>query len=175
MDGKINCVFHNAECTWKKYFSPIKVRKQISDYYDYIVCNFKPKKCVTDEFNSEVMLMYRILCDCKNLNIYKRKCLYYSMLKNKLLQGKIYIWGAGQYGKIAKYMTEYIFPQLEVIGYVDKVRMGEYNGCQIVTPDNIDYSIADYIFISFSYGREEVIDYLAQRKFMLNEKVWIFP
>lgn len=175
-DGNIAKIHLNEECTWERFFSPNIVRMQIKQYYEDIIKSFVSKENVLDEISREVIKISKLLQPVfMNNNMFKSRCLYYSLLDNILKAGRVYIWGAGVYGKIAKEILDIIKPEIEVLGFIDRSKVGIYLQKPIISPEDIQYSEVDYIFIGFAYGKEEVIEFLKEKQFNYNEKVWLLP
>lgn len=175
-DGSITKIHLNEQSTWEKYFDPNIVRKQIEQYYGEIIDKFVSKENVYDEISNVVNNTFELLQsvyrdDC----LVKRRCLYYSVLMDKLKSGRAYIWGAGRYGKLAKEILGVIKPDIEIIGFIDRIKGGTYLDIPIIRPDDIQYCKVSYIFIGFVYNRGEAIEFLKEKHFNYNEKVWLLP
>lgn len=177
-NGNITRIHLNEELTWKENFAPNTVRKQIEQYYKEIIGRFVSKENVLKEISNVVESTFKLLQPIyKNEHIVKQRCLYYAFLRDRLEAGKSYIWGAGKYGRLAKEILEIIRPDIEIVGFIDRMKEGTYLDTPIICPKDIQYLEVNYVFIGFGYGynQGEVIDFLEKRHFNYNDKVWRVP
>ena len=73
------------------------------------------------------------------------------------------IWGAGKFGKIALEWCEIL--DLEVLGFVDTIKKGAYEGYNIYNKDTEYIDMVDIIIIAIGdfESRQEVMHYLEKK------------
>ena len=60
---------------------------------------------------------------------------------------KILIWGAGRTGNLLYEILKNHFPYVEIIGFVDTYKRGEFKNLPILKPEQIKKETIDYIFL----------------------------
>ncbi|MBZ4645370.1 MAG: hypothetical protein JG777_859 [Clostridia bacterium] len=70
------------------------------------------------------------------------------------------IWGASNSGKVTKILVDYLLPNFELIGYIDKFKEGYFQEVKIYKPDDLKKLKAKYVFISTTPGKFEVEEIL---------------
>lgn len=176
-DKRINELHCNARYTWGKYFSPDAVRKQINEYYIDIIENLQiARKDIYDLISvKELKNIWNQLDAMPNCaDVFRKRVLYYKYVK-KIVKGNVYIWGAGKFGKYAYRLIQLLDLEVDIVAFIDNGKTGWYFDKPIRKPNEIAYTEADYIFISFENNRYEVIDFLNQKGFIHNQKTFILP
>lgn len=178
-DGNIKKIHDEAAILWNENFSGDVVRRQLNEYYQFILDDFY--------INSRAKLENRISeNDIKQIEMRLRnagitaedvlsKCYYYTCLTKILKPGVTYIWGAGKYGKYAQELIKILFSEIKVLAYIDQNKKGNYLGITIILPEQIELKKTDYVFLGFVQGREKVIEYLEERGMEYNKDIWILP
>lgn len=166
MNGKLQQVIENAYKTYIDFHSYESVGKQLEEYYLYILDNDpeytdniqvikstmeefceKYEKHICSEFTRKrVYFLYHLKDSIKRNN--KKNCL---------------IWGAGKFGKIALEWCEIL--DLEVLGFVDTIKKGAYEGYNIYNKDTEYIDMVDIIIIAIGdfESRQEVMHYLEKK------------
>lgn len=176
---KFRNIHRNAEKTWENNFKVEVVQRQLNDYYSFIRKDYKliQNKSDVEELKKEVDSVWNKLMR-SNLfedKIVFSKCYYYNFLRKKMNFGKAYIWGAGKNGKIAKQIMDVLFPEVQVLAFIDKNRKGTYMELPVILPEQMLLDQIDFVIIGFAAGRETAIEFLGEKGFKYNEKVWVLP
>lgn len=178
-DGSIKKIHKKAAILWSENFSGDVVRKQLNEYYQFILNDFyrstrnKLKNRISENDIKQIEIR---LC---NVGITAEdilsKCYYYACLTKILKPGIVYIWGAGNYGKYAQKLIKILFPEIKILAYIDQNKKLNYLGFPIILPEQIELKKINYIFLGFVQGREKVIEYLEERGLVFNKDIWILP
>lgn len=178
-DGSIEKVHEKATVLWDENFSDDVVRKQLNEYYQFILEDFykKPRNKLKNEISKNDVKQIEIRLYNKGImeEDILSKCYYYACLTKILKSGMAYIWGAGNYGKYAQELIKILFPKIEILSYIDQNKKGDYLDIPIILPEQVEWNKVDYVFLGFVQGREKVIEYLEKRKLEYNKDVWILP
>ena len=177
--GKIDRIHDGAERLWKEHFSQEIVRKKLNTYYLDILEDYqneKVKSKMDGISKQDILKVYdQLYVLSEEIPEVLERCYYYASLKEILKSGNVYIWGAGKYGKCAKEILQLFFPDISILAYIDRQRIGSYEDIPIIMPDKMKIKDIDYIFIGFAYGRKEVIDYLQQNGLVYNKEIFLLP
>lgn len=176
--GHINIIHKNAQKTWRDNFERNIVRQEIDAYYKYISASqiFESPQ-IFSNIKEELEKTEQLLCgidDCGETWMYKRS-LYYTVLRKKLEGEKIYIWGAGKFGKLAFEILSRICPNMKTVAFIDANKKGSYYGIPIKALDDIPIEKNFFYSISFAKDREQAIQYLEKKGLILNAQIWIIP
>lgn len=177
-NGKVSQIHVNAIQTWLKHFDRKIVREQLDLYYKQIAEDqsfesVEPFLQIKEKIKQENILANK-MGDTIDGWIYKR-CLYYIIVKQALSKGKIYIWGAGNYGIMTAKILERMCPALEIVAFVDKNRKGEVEGIPIKRIDEIPINPNFFYSVSFTGGRNEAIKFLENKRLVLYKNIWTLP
>lgn len=99
---------------------------------------------------SEIENAYGIL-NCEYLENIKVTINYF--LKMNYGNLRYAIWGTGNSGKITKKLIKKFLPQSNLIGYIDKYKVGYLDGIKIYSLDELNELECDNIIICATYGR----------------------
>lgn len=177
-NGRISEIKNRAKKTWQKYFDRKVVMKQLDSYYKEIKTNeiFQG----IEEFVQIERTVKKIEATIKDLDdmgevwIHNRG-LYYMTVQKMFKGKKIYIWGAGKWGKLSLEILRHLIKNVEVISFIDSNKEGWIDDVQIKKPNEIVYN-KDFIFsVSFAIGRDSVITYLQSKGLVLYENIWCLP
>lgn len=78
-----------------------------------------------------------------------------------------FIWGASNGGKVTKEIISELFPNFNLVGFIDKYKEGDLQGKKIYSPLDFEQKYFDYIFISTSPGKTEVEQTLNTKGFSM--------
>jgi len=175
--NEIEIIHRNASKTWNEEFSISSVRKKLDDCYRYIYQN-NQDVAVTDLHDiiesTDIKKISSILYAQTELpDIAKSHAYYYNFLLKRNLSGKAYLWGTGRYGEITKKLIDLLFPQIEIINWVDQNRSGVMDEIEIIQPEEMKLPLVDFVFICFADGAEEAIDELKGMKYL--ENIYLLP
>ena len=177
-NGKINEVRERARRTWEKYFDRKAVMGQLDAYYGEIKArgSFRGIEAFEKikENVRETQGLVRGIDDMGESWVCKRG-LYYVTVQKALRKGKIYIWGAGKWGKLTLKILRNLCSGIEVIAFIDNNKEGHIDDVPIKKPDEIEYDKKHFYSVSFAAGREEVITYLQSKGLALYENIWCLP
>lgn len=173
-----------------KNHSPQAVTKQLIQYYEYVIEDFRDG----DEVKSERELFYidTIRRSFKDLlrKFYQNRGnfsepdkvalkLWYLYHIQEIVrkaiarESKFYIWGTGKYGMVVKEIIEIFMPEISIEGFLDSHRTGDFQGHQIYQPDEILKNVNTIVFIAAVNGQDEMIEQLEKNSFFLNENYFI--
>lgn len=176
--GEINRIHKNAEKTWRDNFAQSTIRKQINIYYEYIKERqfFEPIDLfygAERELEETKDLLHDI--DQDQYSWIFRRCFYYTMVRKHFYEGKLYIWGAGEMGKLAVEILRRICPRLEITAFIDIAKKGVYCGFPIVSFEEIDMEDDSYFCISFMKDRDDAIQFLEEKGLVLYKQIFTVP
>lgn len=177
-NGSILKIQQYAEKTWANNFKEDIVRAKLNNYYSHIRKKYSLIKFHIQQnqlfFKEIISINKRLKQNHINDNVVIQRCFYYAFLKRKQLKGTAYIWGAGNFGKIAKQLIETLFNNISLLSYIDLNKTGKYLGLPIISPKEIKENV-DYIFLGFAGEKEHIIEFLEQKGFKYNHNLWILP
>lgn len=177
-NGNIVNIHKNAGKTWLENFDRKTIKNCISLYYNYMKSRnvssnlepfFKTKKTVeiVDRLIKGIDVMGEEW-------VYGRS-LYYTVMKEHVRNGKIYIWGAGKRGRITLEILKKICPDAEIVAFVDTYKDGYYCDIPIIKIDDISIDKNNNYCVSFAVDNDKAVQYLEKRDLELNEHIWIMP
>lgn len=177
-EGKINSIKKNANRIWHHDFDQKIIRKQIDDYYRDIRENFnvhslQPYLEIEKKIKQTYTLLLNLIYNDKIS--WENKVWYYTFIREHLHQGKMYIWGAGEMGRIAFKIIRILCPYLKIISFVDIVREGIYCGLPVIKPEELLIDDSFFYSVSFIKGSNDVIKYLESKGLMLGKQIWCIP
>jgi hypothetical protein len=102
--GRLLQITKNAEATYRQYFSEAVVREQLSEYYDFIISDYraheKQAAIAVEDINNFIKPLYDRICqrqgEISDFPLALRRVWQYSLIDKLLKPGKAYIWGAGK-------------------------------------------------------------------------------
>lgn len=173
-NGNYDMVRENAHKTWSEHFSPDNIMKKLDSYYSDIM--ERDCLCLREQVKIGKLIGEKMQNALEYTESYIRnKAYYYNFLIQRNLKGRAYIWGAGKLGKEAKEVLELYFPEIDIVSYIDRSKIGKYCGIPVIWPEMMKFDEVDYIFVAFACGRFEVVDFLETNGWKHNEKVWFLP
>lgn len=175
--GKIIEIHQNAEKTWINNFKRDTVREKINLYYKEIVSEmFFGRLSSFDVIIKDIEEVEEILYEIKEKETWIcKRFLYYTFIKKKVHKGKIYIWGAGKFGRLAFEMLHKLCPDVEVVAFIDMKKEGTYCGIPIIKLGGVPVQQNVFYTISFISDRDEAISYLEDNGLELNRQILIIP
>lgn len=173
-NGDIRKIHNCAADTWKDNFSGDIVRAQINSFYEYVVgrpyTELDSLESLIDRGKETDKLLSKVYSEYEET--YKRT-MYHNLIREKLVTGKIYLWGAGKLGGYAYKILRVLCPELEIVAFVDRYKSGQYFDVPIIRPEELPIRDDFYYGICFAYGAEEVIEYLQEKGLVLNKHIWV--
>lgn len=188
--GGIKNIIIKTEETFRINHSPEAVMKQLVQYYQHVMEDFRRGS--------------KIECDRESVSISAIRTFFKPLLEKfynnrenfsdpdkvalKLwylyhIQGAVsealrrnstfFIWGTGKYGIVVKEMVEIFMPEVQVAGFLDSYQTGKFKGCRIYQPDEILKRENTVIFVAVLRGQEEVIEQLEERGYCCNREYFI--
>lgn len=177
-NGNLMRIKKNMEVSWKKYFSQDIVREQLKEYYQYIIRHFICRKFEDLDLKLEVYKTYELLKPILSISPkLKIHVLYYTFLKKTLKKKKVYLWGAGNNGKIAWEMIRVLQLPFEVTAFIDRVKT-EIDFCDVPIEkiEDVCFGNEDFIFfICFYDKREQAVKYLENKGLEQNKEIFYLP
>ena len=169
--GKIAQLVENAYFTYLEQHTYERVGDKLDQYYHWIVNDYFCK----DNSSCLTAIQVKQLLDSF---IYKKKINISRIEKNKIWfiyhilpiiekksNKKVFIWGAGLWGKIVFGWLNLIKGQIEFAGFVDSYKQGEYQGFPIMGKENLlvdAHSTIIIVAVVDERSRIEIMDYLEE-------------
>lgn len=189
-DGKIKRILEKAEKTFWENHSPQAVTKQLLQYYQYVLADYKANDrsksnekpvYITDFRNAFIPLLKKFQENKERFTdsdkvMYKLWYLYHikNVFQDKFAENRdFYIWGAGLYGTTVKEMLEVYLPEIHLKGFLDSKKTGEFLGYKIYNPDEILTKENIIIFVAVWNGQDKVLRQLNEAKKVLNKDCFI--
>lgn len=158
------------------------IRKELFDYiggyrnyasedgeflFRTIISGFNMDKINETLFYYRIHEMSKGAIDRKN-NLYKKdninfKLDYLERTLKKIHNSRYLIWGADLSGELAFEILNERYNKSILLAYIDSTKVGDYNGINIIKPDEIDNYSYDYIFICTRGGAKFAYNYLLQK------------
>lgn len=177
-NGNLNRIRKNMEISWKEYFSQDIVREQLNDYYQYIIKHFTCRKSEDTELKLQVNKTYEMIQPFFTVNQkLKTHVLYYTFLRKRIRKKKVYLWGAGNNGKIAWEMIRAFQLPIEVTAFIDRTKT-EIDFCDVPIKkmEDVCFENDEYIFfICFYDKREQALQYLENKGLEYNKEIFYLP
>ncbi len=188
--GEIKKVILKTKKTFLENHSPHAVTKQLLQYYCYVIDDYKHGEDIEHGralFNiAAIRNVFRPLLEkfYQNLgNFTEPKKVALKLWYLYYIQGAVrealtrkcvfYIWGTGQYGIVVKEMVETFMPEVQVTGFLDSYKTGEFQDYKIYQPDEILQRESVVIFVAAIRGQEEIIERIEKKGFLFNRDYFI--
>ena len=180
----------NIDRTFKEEHLPEIISKKLETYYWHVLVGYHmdlslPKYADFTRIFGEVLCCYRK--NIKKFSDYKmvRKKLWYiyhikEVIMQRLGGGRedIYIWGTGRLSTGVMEIVEVFFEELQIKGFIDTYKQGEFCGHPIFSPESI-LQKEGIIFVGTVNGQEEIIEVLKNNYkqsnrdyFVLVPRIW---
>lgn len=188
-NGMIHKLMQNADMTYERVHSPESITAELEQYYHYLLKNFKSKTTISIDFLKksfeEIINRY-----FQNKNSFsdpqkvQRKLWYLyhiqSQIKKQIAEGKrFYIWGTGKYGRCVYESVTVFFEDIEISGFIDSYKAGQYMGKAIYKPEEVFQNDENIVLVATVNGQTEIIEQLEQnhRKYIddyyiLSQRLW---
>ncbi len=172
-NGSVEKVHEKTRALCENNFSHDVVKKQLEDYYEYIIEQESEKKVADRLVRESYELFGRMVALSNKCTRYKTRVLYYHALFLAFKRKKGYIWGAGFCGQLAYEVLTNLVDGFEIVAFVDRQKEGEVCGKEIIKPVEIDFSDSDcYIFLAFDGDKRQEISFLEHKGKELFVDVW---
>lgn len=189
LNGTIHKIMQNADMTYKRVHSPESVAAKLEQYYRYLLKNFKEKKAIGIDFLktsfAEIINLYSHNKDLFSDEKKVRRKLWYlyhvqSRIKKEIAGGKkFYIWGTGKYGKAVYDFVTVYFDNIEIAGFIDSFKTGQYMDKVIYGPKEVLKRNDNIILVATVNGQTEIIEQLEQNNkkyiddyYILSQRWW---
>lgn len=178
-NGEIDRIQNAAVNTWEEYFSIQSNKEKINNYYkDVIVKNaqISRQKEIEETQIKEIYKAGERFNLCVDENRFLERIFYYSYLIKCVEKEQIkeaYIWGAGQIGKFAHSFLVNALPKIKILGFLDKMKRGEYMGELVYNPDKIKFKKGTLVFIAFAGDYWPCIEQLQDFGLEFGKEIWI--
>lgn len=170
--GKLTQIVDNAYSTYLEHHTCQVIGKQLEEYYQWIMDDYH-KKNKNLLKAAELQQIFAQYMDRKELDISTAEVrrsiwflhhvfLYLEKKNNK----KVVIWGAGSWGNIFLKWVRYLGgDQIEIIGFIDIRKQGNYLGYPIVQDKDDAIKICGAIFVAVAceQDRLDIMLYLDER------------
>ncbi len=174
--GTMCQIVENAYNTYLKNHTYDIVEKKLDDYYNWILTDYHNKDTCYIELEElrkrfELFIFERKFDRVKNILIKQSWFLYHiiPVIENSDKQ-KAVIWGAGFWGGVALDWLQLMGSQVELIGFIDTKKYGEYLGYSIL--ENKDAAIMEcgiiIVALEDEAGRLEIMNYLEEHNKVRN-------
>lgn len=168
--GFLDEMMRHAKETYEEVHSPESVSAKLESYYEWLLKNYENKKTVTiDSLKTAFEEIIRIYSEKENLFSDREKvqrklwylCHVQDRIREQIRQNKsFYIWGTGKYGKTVYEMVSVFFEDMEIAGFLDSVRTGQYMGKTIYRPDEVISDTNNIILAAAVNGQTDMIEQL---------------
>lgn len=172
--SKLYRIRENARNTWKDNFDKNVVFNQLCSMYKKMLDNANGDKYEQESYSILESDIMKISEENVDIPYVYSKSYYYFMLASRLKSGTAYIWGAGNFGCQAYNIIKKVFRNIEIKGFIDIRKKGEYQGCPIIEKDDIGRD-TDYIFLSFAADKSEAVSFLKALGYVLYKDIWLLP
>lgn len=189
-NGMIDKILSNAKETFWQNHSPQVVTKQLIQYYGHVIGDYKDESEVESERESFGIETIRSIFSDFLRKFYQNRGNFSKPDKAAIklwylyhIQGIIrkahaeecmfYIWGTGKYGIAVKEIVNIFMPEIQIEGFLDSHKTGDFQGYQIYRPDEILQKENTIVFIAAVNGQDEMIEKLEENKFFFNRDYFI--
>ncbi len=187
--GAIREIVRNANITYERVHSPESVTAKLEQYYQWLLKNFKGKKPVSMDF-LKTAFMDIISIYCKHKKVFsdpekvQRKLWYLYHIQNRIreqIAGRrdFYIWGTGKYGKVVYEMAAVYFEDMEISGFIDSFKTGQYMEKPIYKPEKVLGNKKSIVLVATVNGQSEIIEQLEENNkkyiedyYILSQRWW---
>jgi len=177
-NGEIRYIHRKAAATWSRHFDREVIKKQINSYYAGIISKNQVSSIApfheVDERVREVRLLLEDMDDMGEKWIRGRD-LYYAVVRGRMLEGNIYIWGAGKRGKLTFEILRRICLDIRIEAFVDTYKEGAYCGIPVIKVEELPLDKKSFYCISFAVGSDRAIRHLENSGLRLNRQIWYMP
>lgn len=149
-DGRVGKVVSETKETFLKNHSPQAVVKQLIQYYEYVINDYKycrNLKCngelikidtIRTSFSSLLEKFYQIRDNLSEPDKVALKLWYLyhiqGVLKDAFVRKSVfYIWGTGKYGIVVKEIVETFMTEIHIAGFLDSHKTGNFQDAQYIT------------------------------------------
>jgi len=182
--GRISTIINNAYQTFEDLFLEEKNFNNLMQYYHFVCEDYKRKtiskyKEISFEDFQQIWKPYLNICDkvedskrydSEEIGFYRNKLWWIYHVKKKLLQQtitkRLYLWGAGFWGKRVFHLCRLFMPEICIEGFIDSYKQGTYCGLRIYEPDVLKED--DMVLISNMVDLDYIVSYLKQKNFIEN-------
>lgn len=171
--GEIEQIHFNAKKAWKMNFSENAIRKKINNYYLDIARNKKIREIDYKTIESSYNILGKLVALDNELIIFKNRILYILKIYKCLKEGKVYIWGAGHFGRLTYEIISAIRPDISIIAFIDRIKNGQFCNLPIISPDKIDFYSVNSFFISYCGDVDETLNFLESKGYQRNIDIWL--
>lgn len=176
---RLGYVLRNENKTYRQYFAPKAVTKQITDLYDSMLSDsFKSRSmkewCDTKE---QLVQMTKSLTEAElsgeDMQRVHSRLLYFHLIRDRINAEQCYIWGAGRWGNITRVILEHFAPEIKIKAFIDTKRSGDFAGIEILRKEEMILQKDVAVFISFVEGQEEAVSYLKEHNMEILRNIFI--
>lgn len=189
-NGKIDKVIFYAKETFLQNHSPQAVKKQLIQYYEHVIEDYKDRNevesgrgsfgiyAIRSSFSDFLRQFYQNRENFSEPDKVASKLWYLYHIQEIIREAyakekRFYIWGTGKYGIVVKEIVETFMPEIPIEGFLDSNRTGDFQGHQIYYPDEILQKENTIVFIASVNGQGEMIERLEENKFSFNRDYFI--
>ena len=172
--GLLSGIRAAAHQTWCDNFSKTVIYKKLDGYYREVLAGEREYSIDVKTIDAVKIFYDRFLSVNNELSFFKDRILYFYIFFSEFTAKKVYIWGAGKYGKYALECVTKLFSNVNVIAFLDANKTGKYLDHNIVDPRSADYSSVDGIIVAYAGDATETIDFLEKQGFSLHESIMLF-
>lgn len=178
-------IVDNAYNTFEKYHSPKTITRQLLEYYSFLVEKYSQNKNlliydIKKKFHEILLLYEKNASKFSDCTAVKQKLWYIYHIKaivsKKIFEEKrkIYIWGTGKYGRIAKELLDIFWDGATLYAYIDTYKKEFYEGYEIFSPTDILRKEKIVIIVAAVNGQEDMIKQLRNNNKIYNSDYFIF-
>ncbi len=181
----IKKIADNAYKSFDKYHSPESITTQLLEYYSSLLEKYSKKNNllihdIKKEFHEMFSIYKKNISKFSDSISVKQKLWYVYHIKDILSKKifeekrKIYIWGTGKYGKIAKELLDVFWNNVIIYAYIDTFKSEFYEGYKVFSPTDVLDEKETVIIVAAVNGQEEMVKQLRNKNKIYNSDYFIF-
>lgn len=188
--GRVKRVLDNADKTFMEIHSPQAVKGQLIRYYQYVLEDYEHRLLSKNHENEMDIYMirqvFKSMVEKFNQNKARFrapskvsiKLWYLFHIKKEMTEAYVkgkefFIWGAGSYGIAVKKMLKVFLPEIQINGFIDSKKLGNFGEYVIYHPEEILGKNNVIVFIAAVRGQNEIRELLEDRKMVYNKDYFI--
>ena len=149
-NGQLNKIIENGFDTYLKNHTEQVISRKLEDFYHRILVNYKEDNAFgVESIKCEVKKYKEAVC---SYSYFTKSHIWFlwhikRVIENSCIR-KAYVWGAGKYGAYGKEWCKVL--DLELIGFLDSYKKGNYMGLPITEPTEYIKECADVILVGIN-------------------------
>ncbi len=181
-DNHLERVLSDEKETYRKFFSAGAVTRQLDALYQSVLekpgtaADLGSWKEIEDEIGKMLKKLekkWEETDDAEDVLRIHSRLLYLYRIREKITGNECYIWGAGKWGKLTRFMIESLMSHITVKAFVDEKGKQGTGGPAVIKKEEMDLREDTMVFIAFTQNQEEAVRYLEDRNRKMMKNVFI--